>query len=88
MRHAQHVLLVYKKSVTALERRTLHVQLALLVVRINIGQQTLVRAKSTEPAQLALLVIRINIGQQTLVRALQTEPSQLAQHVHQVNKKL
>ena len=35
-------------------------QHALLVVRINIGQQTLVRALSTEPAQFAQHVLQVN----------------------------
>ena len=35
-------------------------QHALLVIRINTGQQILVRALPTEPAQLAQIVIQVN----------------------------
>jgi len=55
-----HVVWVDKKQGVALDLLTLHVQHALLVIQVNIGQQTLVRALQTEPAQLAHHVLRVN----------------------------
>ena len=57
---AQHVVQDNKKLEVALDLLTLYVQHALLVVRVNIGQQTLVRALSTEPAQLVQHVLQVN----------------------------
>ena len=58
---------------------TLHVH---LVVRVNIGQQTLVPAKSTEPAQLDHHVLQVN--SRYLYGA---ESVQLAHYVVQVNSR-
>ena len=51
---------VNKKPGDAPYKQTLYVKHALLWVRTNIGQQTLVQALPTEPSQLAQHVLRDN----------------------------
>ena len=63
---AQHVAADITGPTVVVALKIRFAQLALLVIRVNIGRQTLVRTLSTEPAQFAQHVLQVNKKQEVV----------------------